>query len=53
MSNTIYILQSVIDLIFKGNLVYLSPLLFLFMVALFADRLIDLIYYALSEGRRR
>lgn len=49
------LLQSVIDIVFKGNLLYLSPVLFLLMVILFADRLIELIYKALgstSSGRR-
>lgn len=49
------LLQSVIDIVFKGNLLYLSPVLFLLMIILFADRLIELIYKALggnSSGRR-
>jgi hypothetical protein len=48
------LLQNVIDIVFKGNLLYLSPLLFLLMVVLFSDRLIDLIYNALgrNSGRR-
>lgn len=49
------LLQGMIDIVFKGNLVYLSPILFLLMVILFADKLIDLIYNAMgrdSGGRR-
>lgn len=49
------LLQSVIDIVFKGNMLYLSPALFLLLVILFADRLIGLIYTAISsqtDGRR-
>lgn len=48
------LIQSMIDIVFKGNLLYLAPVLFLFMVVLFADRLIDLIGNAISpnSGRR-
>lgn len=50
------LLQGMIDIVFKGNLVYLSPFLFLLMVILFSDRLIELIYNAVSSygsnGRR-
>lgn len=37
------LVQSMIDIVFKGNLLYLSPILFLLMVILFADRLIELV----------
>lgn len=48
------LLQGMIDIVFKGNLLYLSPVLFLLMAILFSDRLIDLIYNALGRdsGRR-
>lgn len=48
------LLQGVIDIVFKGNMLYLSPVLFLLMVILFADKLIEFIYNALgNENRRR
>jgi hypothetical protein len=48
------LLQGMVDIVFKGNLLYLSPILFLLMVILFSDRLIDLIYKAIDRdsGRR-
>jgi hypothetical protein len=48
------LLQGMIDIVFKGNLLYLSPIIFLLMVILFSDRLIDLIYNAIGRdaGRR-
>lgn len=49
------LLQGMIDVVFKGNLVLLSPVLFFLMAVLFADRLVDLIYRAFgrdSGGRR-
>lgn len=47
------LLQGMIDIVFKGNLVYLSPFLFLLMVILFSDRLIELIYNAMREKPTR
>lgn len=49
----IELLQGMIDIVFKGNLVYLSPFLFLLMVILFADRLIELIYQSFSNSSSR
>lgn len=48
------LLQGVIDIVFKGNMLFLSPILFLLMVILFADRLIELIVKSVngSTGRR-
>lgn len=48
------LVQSMIDIVFKGNLLYLSPILFLLMAILFADRLIELIGNSISvkTGRR-
>jgi hypothetical protein len=47
------LLQGMIDIVFKGNMIYLSPILFLLMVVLFADRLIDLIKNAVGETSSR
>lgn len=47
------LLQGVIDIVFKGNLLYLSPFIFLLMVILFADNLIALIFNATSGGGSR
>jgi len=47
------LLQGMIDVVFKGNLLYLSPILFILMVVLFADYLISLISHALSPNERR
>ncbi|MCK6259396.1 hypothetical protein LCY76_22755 [Fictibacillus sp. KIGAM418] len=44
------LLQGMIDIVFKGNLFYLSPFIFVLMVILFADRLIELIYNAIGSG---
>jgi len=44
------LLQGLIEIIFKGNLLYLSPILFLLMVVIFADHLIDLIGRAINTG---
>ncbi|AIF45728.1 hypothetical protein [Virgibacillus sp. SK37] len=48
------ILQAVVDIVFSGYMLYLAPFLFLLMVVLFADRLIDLVTISLekSTGRR-
>lgn len=48
------LLQGMIDIVFKGNLLYLSPMLFLLMVVLFADKLIELVVSSISlkTGRR-
>lgn len=49
----INILQGMIDIVFKGNLLYLSPILFMLMVILFSDRLIELIVKSVSDGNGR
>lgn len=48
------LLQGITDIVFKGNLLFLSPFLFLLMVILFADRLVGLIYDSMQtrSGRR-
>lgn len=49
------LLQNIIDIVFKGNLLYLSPILFLTMVVIFSEQIIDLIHRAFEgkPGRRR
>lgn len=47
------LLQGLIEVIFKGNLLYLSPILFILMVVIFSDNLIDLIGRALNTGNGR
>lgn len=47
------LVQSMIDIVFKGNLLYLSPILFLLMVILFADRLIDLVMNSFGRTSKR
>lgn len=47
------LLQAMIDIVFSGNLLYLSPVLFFLMVTLFADRLIELINFSFSPGSGR
>ncbi|MBZ9534493.1 hypothetical protein KGR20_09515 [Cytobacillus oceanisediminis] len=52
---SIELMQGIIEIVFKGNLLYLSPILFILMVVIFSDHLIELINRALTtnEGRRR
>ncbi|MDG5787782.1 hypothetical protein QA612_09745 [Evansella sp. AB-P1] len=45
------ILESVLQVIFTNLFPYLAPLLFLFMVILFSDRLIDFLYKAFRNRR--
>lgn len=47
-------LQAMIDIVFKGNLLYLAPILFVLMAVLAADKLIDLVVgsFTLKKGRR-
>ncbi|WP_445486479.1 hypothetical protein [Niallia sp. 03133] len=51
MSNEL--LQGMIDIVFKGNLLYLSPILFILMVVLFSERIISLISHAITPNERR
>jgi hypothetical protein len=44
------LLQGLIEIIFKGNLLYLSPILFILMIIVFADHFIELIGKALNAG---
>ncbi|WP_198671293.1 hypothetical protein [Paraliobacillus sp. X-1268] len=46
------LLQATIDIVFKGNLLYLAPFIFLLMVILVADRFIDLIVGSIKTNRR-
>lgn len=48
-----YILQEVINVVFTQLMPYVIPLLFLFMVALFSERLIDIVINAVSAHKRR
>lgn len=47
------LVQSMIDIVFKGNLVYLTPFLFILMAILFSDRFIDLIVQSFIDKRKR
>lgn len=44
------LIQGLIEIIFKGNLLYLSPILFILMIIVFADHFIELIGKALNTG---
>ncbi|WP_313799084.1 hypothetical protein [Cytobacillus sp.] len=44
--------QEVLNIIFSKYMVYLSPMIFVLMVALFSERIIDLIYQAIDKKRR-
>lgn len=48
------LLQNMIDIVFKGNLLYLSPILFILAAVFSADKLIELISNAIApkSGRR-
>lgn len=48
-------IQMLIEIVFKGNLLFLSPFLFLLMIIIFAEQFIDLIHAAFngSTGGRR
>lgn len=44
--------QEVLNIIFSKYMIYLSPMIFLLMVVLFSERIIDLIYQAVDKKRR-
>lgn len=44
--------QEVLNIIFSKYMMYLSPMIFVLMVALFSERIIDLIYQAIDKKRR-
>jgi len=45
------LLQAIIEVVFKSNMLYLTPFLFLMMVVLFSDRIIDLLFTAIDRRR--
>jgi hypothetical protein len=45
------LIQAVVDTIFKGNMLFLAPILFVLGGLLFADRLIELLFNAIGERR--
>ncbi|WP_430483498.1 hypothetical protein [Rossellomorea marisflavi] len=47
------VLQAIMDIIFKGTLLYLSPILLILGATVFGEKLIDLIYSAVDERNRR
>ena len=47
------LLQAILDIVFKGNLLYLSPVLLLLMAVTFSDRIIQLIYDSIGEKSHR
>jgi hypothetical protein len=46
------LLQMILDIIFSKFMGYLTPMIFLFMVLLFADRIIEVVYNAIATKRR-
>jgi hypothetical protein len=48
------LVQGMIDIVFKGNMIFLAPFLLVLMTVLFSDTIISLIYRALGDsgGRR-
>jgi hypothetical protein len=44
--------QEVLNIIFSKYMVYLSPMIFVLMVALFSEKVIDVIYQAVDKKRR-
>lgn len=47
------LLQSVIEIVFMGNMKYLAPFLLLMMATLFVDRLVEFITSAIQTKRTR
>lgn len=45
------IIQTILDIVFTDFMIYLSPVLFVFMVVLFGDRIVDFLYGIFSERR--
>lgn len=46
------LLQAMIDIVFKGNLLYLSPILFVIMVTLFSDRIVEMMSVAFNGSSK-
>lgn len=47
------LLQSIIQIVFGGNLLYLSPLLVIMMSLIYGEKIIELIRYAIKPGNGR
>lgn len=45
--------QAMLDIVFKGHLLYLAPILFIIMASLFADRIIEVTTTAMAGSQRR
>lgn len=48
------LVQGMIDIVFKGNMIFLAPFLLVLMTILFAETIINLVYRAFGDsgGRR-
>jgi positive regulator of sigma E activity len=46
------LIQWVLEIIFSNYFIYLSPLIFLFMIALFTDRIVEVLHKALTVRSR-
>jgi len=46
------LLQAILDIVFRANMIYLAPILFLLMTVLFTDRVVDIIFNSVIERRR-
>ncbi|MGG5253528.1 hypothetical protein ACQYAD_08535 [Neobacillus sp. SM06] len=44
--------QAVLDIIFSKFMLYLAPMVFMLMAVLFSDRVIEIVYKAITEKRR-
>jgi hypothetical protein len=45
------LVQAVLDIIFSKYMLFLAPMIFLFMAALFADRIIEIIFNSIDKSR--
>ncbi|HHY22580.1 MAG TPA: hypothetical protein GX525_12055 [Bacilli bacterium] len=45
--------QDVLQVVFQYLMPYLAPAIFLFIVILFSDRLIEFVYSSINRSRRR
>jgi positive regulator of sigma E activity len=46
------LIQWVLEIIFSKFMLYIAPLIFLFMVALFSERIVDMLHRALTLRSR-
>ncbi|GIN62757.1 hypothetical protein J27TS8_27500 [Robertmurraya siralis] len=46
------LIQEVLNIIFSKHMIYLAPMIFLFMAILFTDRIIEIIQNALADRNR-